>query len=178
MRRAILGGVTSIEHGTYMDDEIMRLMKQHGTWYVPTISAGRFVAEKAKIDGYFPAVVRPKAERIGALIQETAAKAYRNGVKIAFGTDMGVGPHGDNAREFLYMVEAGIPANVALQAATIRAAEVLGVDDQGVLEAGKRADIIAVPGDPVADINAVLKVDFVMKDGKVYRQPRLDIPAQ
>jgi imidazolonepropionase-like amidohydrolase len=178
MRRAILGGVTSIEHGTYMDDEIMRLMKQHGTWYVPTIYAGRFVADKAKIDGYFPPVVRPKAQRIGALIQQTASNAYRNGVKIAFGTDMGVGPHGDNAREFLYMVEAGIPANVALQAATIRAAEVLGVDDQGVIETGKRADIVAVPGDPVADINAVLKVDFVMKDGKVYRRPHLDAPAR
>ncbi|WFC42953.1 amidohydrolase family protein [Pseudoxanthomonas sp. SE1] len=178
MKRAILGGVTSIEHGTYMDDEIMRLMKQHGTWYVPTIYAGRFVADKAKIDGYFPPVVRPKAQRIGALIQQTASHAYRNGVKIAFGTDMGVGPHGDNAREFLYMVEAGIPANVALQAATIRAAEVLGVDDQGVIEPGKRADIVAVPGDPVADINAVLKVDFVMKDGKVYRRPRLDAPAR
>jgi len=178
MKRAILGGVTSIEHGTYMDDEIMRLMKQHGTWYVPTIYAGRFVAEKAKIDGYFPPVVRPKAQRIGALIQETAGNAYRNGVKIAFGTDMGVGPHGDNAREFLYMVEAGIPADIALQSATIRAAEVLGVDDQGVIETGKRADIVAMPGDPVADINAVMKVDFVMKDGKVYRQPRLDDPAQ
>lgn len=178
MKRAILGGVTSIEHGTYMDDEIMRLMKQQGTWYVPTIYAGRFVAEKAKIDGYFPPVVRPKAQRIGALIQETAGKAYRNGVKIAFGTDMGVGPHGDNAREFLYMVEAGIPADVALQSATIRAAEVLGVDDQGVIEVGKRADIVAMPGDPTADINAVLEVDFVMKDGKVYRTPRLDAPAQ
>jgi imidazolonepropionase-like amidohydrolase len=149
----------------------MRLMKQHGTWYVPTIYAGRFVAEKAKIDGYFPEVVRPKAARIGAQIQDTAAKAYSNGVKIAFGTDMGVGPHGDNAREFLYMVEAGIPANVALQAATIRAAEVLGVDDQGVIEAGKRADLIALPGDPVADINAVLNVDFVMKDGVIFKQP-------
>ncbi|MEJ1095944.1 MULTISPECIES: amidohydrolase family protein [unclassified Pseudoxanthomonas] len=171
MKRAILGGVTSIEHGTYMTDEVMRLMKQHGTWYVPTIYAGRFVAEKAKIDGYFPEVVRPKAARIGAQIQDTAAKAYRNGVKIAFGTDMGVGPHGDNAREFLYMVEAGIPANLALQAATIRAAEVLGVDDQGVIEAGKRADVIALPGDPVADINAVLNVDFVMKDGVIFKQP-------
>jgi imidazolonepropionase-like amidohydrolase len=171
MKRAIQGGVTSIEHGTYMTDEVMRLMKQHGTWYVPTIYAGRFVAEKAKIDGYFPEVVRPKAARIGAQIQDTAAKAYRNGVKIAFGTDMGVGPHGDNAREFLYMVEAGIPANVALQAATIRAAEVLGVDDQGVIEAGKRADVIALPGDPVADINAVLNVDFVMKDGVIFKQP-------
>ena len=171
MARAILGGVTSIEHGTYMDEEVMRLMKAHGTWYVPTIYAGRFVADKAKIDGYFPDVVRPKAARIGALIQDTAGRAYRNGVKIAFGTDMGVGPHGDNAREFLYMVEAGIPAAQALQAATIRAAEVLGVDDQGVLAAGKRADIIALPGDPLADIGNVLKVDFVMKDGVVHREP-------
>ena len=171
MKRAIRAGVTSIEHGTYMDEEAMRLMKQHGTWYIPTIHAGRFVADKAKIDGYFPEVVRPKAARIGALIQETAGKAYRNGVKIAFGTDMGVGPHGDNAREFIHMVEAGIPAAVALQAATIRAAEVLGVDDQGVLEAGKRADIVAVPGDPLADINVVMDVAFVMKDGVVYRSP-------
>ena len=171
MQRAVLGGVTSIEHGTYMTDEVMSLMKQKGTWYVPTIYAGRFVAEKAKIDGYFPEVVRPKATRIGALIQDTAGRAYKAGVKIGFGTDMGVGPHGDNAREFLYMVEAGIPAGDALQAATIRAAEVLGVDDQGVLEAGKRADVIALPGDPVADIENVMKVDFVMKDGTVYKSP-------
>ena len=171
IKRAVLGGVTSIEHGTYMTDEIMSLMKQKGTWYVPTIYAGRFVADKAKIDGYFPDVVRPKAARIGALIQDTAARAYKAGVKIGFGTDMGVGPHGDNAREFVYMVEAGIPAATALQSATIRAAEVLGVDDQGVIEAGKRADIVAMPGNPLDDINAVTKVDFVMKDGKVYRQP-------
>jgi imidazolonepropionase-like amidohydrolase len=171
MKRAVQAGVTSIEHGTHMTDEVMRLMRQHGTWYVPTISAGRFVAEKAKIDGYFPEVVRPKAATIGAQIQDTAARAYRGGVNIAFGTDMGVGPHGENAREFLYMVEAGMPAAYALQAATIHAAAVLDVDDQGVIEAGKRADIIALPGDPVADINAVLAVDFVMKDGKVYRRP-------
>jgi imidazolonepropionase-like amidohydrolase len=171
IRRAVLGGVTSIEHGTYMSPDTMSLMKQKGTWYVPTISAGRFVADKAKNDGYFPEVVRPKAVRIGALIQDTAARAYKNGVKIAFGTDMGVGPHGENAHEFVYMVEAGMPATVALQSATIRAAEVLGVDDQGVIEAGKRADIIAMPGNPVDDIGAVMKVDFVMKDGVVYRQP-------
>jgi len=171
MKRAVLAGVTSIEHGTYMDDEVIRQMKQHGTWYVPTIYAGRFVADKAKIDGYFPEVVRPKAARIGAQIQDTFAKAYKAGVKIGFGTDMGVGPHGDNAREFIYMVEAGMPAAVALQAATIRAAEVLGVDDQGVIETGKRADIVAVPGDPLTDIAQVMKVDFVMKDGTVYRQP-------
>jgi imidazolonepropionase-like amidohydrolase len=171
MKRAVLGGVTSIEHGTYMSDEVMSLMKQKDTWYVPTIYAGRFVADKAKVDGYFPEIVRPKAARIGAQIQGTAARAYKNGVKIAFGTDMGVGPHGDNAREFVYMVEAGMPAAYALQAATIRAAEVLGVDDQGVIEAGKRADIIALPGDPVADIGNVMKVDFVMKDGVVYKRP-------
>lgn len=171
MKRAVLGGVTSIEHGTMMTDEVMGLMKQKGTWYVPTISAGRFVADKAKVDGYFPEIVRPKAARIGAQIQQTFATAYRNGVKIGFGTDMGVGPHGENAREFLYMVEAGMPAAAALQAATINAAQVLGVDDQGVVEAGQRADIIAMPGDPLADINNVLKVDFVMKDGVVHRLP-------
>ena len=174
MKRAVVAGVTSIEHGTHMTDEVMRLMKQHGTWYVPTIYAGRFVADKAKQPGYFPEIVRPKAARIGAQIQDTAGKAYRNGVKIAFGTDQGVGPHGDNAREFLYMVEAGMPAAYALQAATIHAAEVLGVDDQGVIAEGKRADVIALPGDPVADIAAVMHVDFVMKDGKVYAQPADD----
>ena len=171
MKRAVEAGVTSIEHGTHLSDKVMRLMKQRGTWYVPTIYAGRFVADKAKIDGYFPEIVRPKAARIGAQIQDTAARAYRGGVKIAFGTDQGVGPHGDNAREFIYMVEAGIPAAYALQAATVHAAEVLGVDDQGVIEAGKRADIIALPGDPVADIDAVMGVDFVMKDGIVHRMP-------
>ena len=169
MKRAVLGGVTSIEHGTYMTDEIMTLMKQRGTWYVPTISAGRFVADKAKIEGYFPEIIRPKAAKIGAQIQDTAGRAYRAGVKIAFGTDSGVGPHGDNAKEFLYMVEAGIPASYALQAATIHAADVLGVDDQGVVEPGKRADIVAMPGDPLADIHAVMNVDFVMKDGVIYR---------
>ena len=171
MYRAVAGGVTSIEHGSYMSDRVMALMKQKGTWYVPTLYAGRFVADKAKIDGYFPEIVRPKAIRIGAQIQETAAKAYRSGVRIAFGTDQGVGPHGDNAKEFVYMVEAGIPAAYALQAATLLAAEVLGVDEQGVIEAGKRADIIAMPGDPLADIGNVMKVDFVMKDGVVYREP-------
>ena len=169
MKRAVLGGVTSIEHGTYMNEEIMALMKQKGTWYVPTIAAGRFVAEKAKIDGYFPDVVRPKAARIGALIQDTAGKAYKAGVKIAFGTDSGVGPHGENAREFMLMVEAGIPASYALQSATLLAAEVLGVDDQGVIEPGKRADLVAMPGDPLKDIGVVMNVDFVMKDGVIYR---------
>jgi imidazolonepropionase-like amidohydrolase len=168
MKRAIEGGVTTIEHGTYMDDEIFALMKKHGTWYVPTITAGRFVAEKAKVPDYFPDIVRPKAERIGAQIQDTFAKAYKAGVKIAFGTDMGVGPHGDNALEFGYMVEGGMPANEALQAATFKAAQVLGASDLGQVEPGFRADIVAVPGNPLEDITLTRKVAFVMKDGVVY----------
>ena len=178
MRRAVEAGVTSIEHGTYMSDEVMALMKRKGTWYIPTVYAGRFVADKAKVDGYFPEVVRPKAARIGALIQDTAARAYRAGVPMAFGTDMGVGPHGDNAREFIYLVEAGIPAAKALQMATIDAARVLGVDDQGRIAPGQRADIVAVPGNPVDDIQAVLAVEFVMKDGVVYRQPGAAVPGE
>jgi len=168
MRRAIEGGVTSIEHGTFMDEEIMALMKQHGTWYVPTITAGRFVAEKATVPGYLPDIVRPKAERIGAQIQDTFARAYKAGVKIAFGTDMGVGPHGDNAVEFGYMVEGGMPAAQALQAATYNAAQVLAVNDIGQLEPGFRADVVAVAGNPLADITLTRKVAFVMKDGVAY----------
>jgi imidazolonepropionase-like amidohydrolase len=171
MKRAIEGGVTSIEHGTYMDDEIFALMKKHGTWYVPTITAGRFVADKAKVPGYFPDIVRPKAERIGAKIQDTFARAYKAGVKIAFGTDMGVAPHGENAIEFGYMVEGGMPPAEALQAATYRAAQVLAVDDIGQIEPGFRADVVAVPGNPLADITLTRKVDFVMKDGVIHRAP-------
>jgi imidazolonepropionase-like amidohydrolase len=171
MRRAIEGGVTSIEHGTYMDEEIFALMKKHGTWYVPTISAGKFVAEKAKVAGYYPEVVRPKAARIGAQISDTFGKAWRAGVKIAFGTDQGVAPHGENAREFGYMVETGLPAATALQTATYNAAQVLAVTDIGQLEPGFRADLVAVPGDPLADISLTSKVDFVMKAGVVYRRP-------
>jgi len=169
MKRAVEAGVTSIEHGTHMTPEIMRLMREKGTWFVPTIYAGKFVEGKSKVPGYFPEIVRPKAATIGPLMQKTAGDAYRAGVKIAFGTDQGVGPHGDNAREFLYMVEAGIPAAYSLQAATIHAASVLGLDDMGILEPGKRADIIAVPGNPVDDINLVLDVRFVMKEGRVYK---------
>lgn len=171
MRRAIEGGVTSIEHGTYMDDEIFALMKKHGTWYVPTISAGRFVADKAKVEGFYPDMVRPKAARIGAQIQATFGQAWRAGVRIGFGTDAGVSHHGDNAEEFVLMVETGFPAGEALKAATINAAEVLGVTDIGQLAPGFRADVVAMPGDPLADIGVVRKVDFVMKDGVVVRQP-------
>ena len=171
MRRAIEGGVTSIEHGTYMDEEIFALMKKHGTWYVPTISAGRFVAEMSKQDGYYPEVVRPKAQQVGAQIQKTFGKAYRAGVKIGFGTDQGVAPHGENAREFVYMVEAGMPANVALQCATYNAAEVLGAPDLGQLAPGFHADVVAVPGNPVDDVALMTRVGFVMKDGAVIVGP-------
>jgi len=169
MKRAILGGVTSIEHGTYMDDEIFKLMKERGTWYVPTITAGKFVAEKAKIDGYYPDVVRPKAARIGALIQNTFANAYKAGVKIAFGTDMGVGPHGDNASEFIYMTEAGMPSNIALQTATYNAGQILAPNELGQLQTGFKADVVAVAGNPLTDIGLTRKIAFVMKDGVVYK---------
>jgi len=170
MRRAIIGGVNSIEHGTYMDAEIFKLMKEHGTWYVPTITAGKFVAAKAKIDGYYPEIVRPKAALIGSLIQTTFANAYKAGVKIAFGTDMGVGPHGDNASEFIYMTEAGMPNNIALQTATYNSAQLLAVKELGQLQPGFKADVIAVAGNPLADISLTQKIAFVMKDGVVYKQ--------
>lgn len=172
MRRAILGGVTSIEHGTQMDAELYPLMKQHGTWYVPTIIAGAFVTEKAAEPGYYPEIVRPKALAIGPKIKGTAGAAYKAGVKIAFGTDAGVFPHGQNAREFELMVEAGMPPMFALQAATKYAAELLGVsNDLGSLAPGKFADLVAVPGNPIENIGVMKQVSFVMKDGVVYRGP-------
>jgi imidazolonepropionase-like amidohydrolase len=171
MLRAVKAGVHSIEHGTYMTDEIMAAMKERGTYYVPTISAGRFVAEKAKIEGYFPDVVRPKAAAIGPQIQSTFARAWKAGVKIAFGTDQGVAPHGDNALEFVYMVEAGMPPMAAIKSATSVNAALLGMEkDFGTVEAGKRADLVAVPGDPLFDITAMTKVSFVMKNGVVYKR--------
>ncbi len=171
IRRAVRAGVDSIEHGTFMDEEGMRLMKQRGTWYVPTIIAGRFVEEKANTPGYYPARIAEKAKQVGPLIQQTAGRAYKAGVRLAFGTDAGVYPHGDNAKEFGYMVEAGIPAAYALQAATTHAAELLRRSkDIGSLEPGKFADIVAVEGDPLQDIGALRRVDFVMKGGVVYRE--------
>ncbi len=171
MKRAIRAGVDSIEHGTYMDDEAMTLMKQKGTWYVPTIMAGKWVAEKAKAAGYFPEIVRPKAAAVGPVIQETFAKAYKMGIKIAFGTDTGVSPHGENATEFGFMVEAGMPPMVAIQCATRNASQLLGQEkDLGTVEKGKFADIVAVTGDPLADIKLLQRVAFVMKGGTVVKQ--------
>jgi len=171
MRRAIEGGVVSIEHGTFMSERTMRLMKEKGTWWVPTLSAGRFVGEKAEVPGYYPEIVRPKARAVGRQIMDTFRKAYAAGVPIAFGTDAGVSPHGDNAREFEFMVEAGMPANEALQTATVNAAKVLGQADLGQIAPGFRADVVAVPGNPLEDIALTRRVDFVMKDGAVIKAP-------
>ena len=170
MRRAVEAGINTIEHGTFMSSTTMDLMIEKGTYYVPTISAGKFVVEKAKVPGFFPAVVVPKALEVGPQIQDTFAEAYARGVKIAFGTDAGVFPHGDNAKEFAYMVEAGMKPMEAIKAATMTAAELLKVEDQfGSLEPGKMADIVAVEGDPIKDIKSMQKVTFVMKDGKVFK---------
>ena len=170
IRRAVIGGVDSIEHGTFLDDADMKLMKEHGTWLVPTIIAGKYVGEKAKVPGYYPAQIAAKAAMVGPMIQATAGKAYKAGVRIAFGTDAAVFPHGQNAKEFQYMVEAGMPAAFTLQAATTHAAQLLKHEkDLGSVSAGKYADIIAVPGDPLADITLMMKVSFVMKAGVVYK---------
>jgi imidazolonepropionase-like amidohydrolase len=171
MKRAIRAGVTSIEHGTFMDDECIELFKKYGTWLVPTIIAGKSTADSAKIPGYYSDIVTPKALATGPKIQATFAKAYKAGVKIAFGTDAGVYMHGKNYLEFQYMTEAGMPAIEAIKSATISAATLLGVQDTlGTIEPNKLADIIAVDGDPLKDIAVMGKVVFVMKDGKIYKQ--------
>jgi imidazolonepropionase-like amidohydrolase len=171
IRRAVIGGVDSIEHGTYMDDQDMKLMKEHGTWYVPTIIAGDFVAHKAAIPGYFPPQVAAKAAAIGPLILGTAGRAYKAGVKIAFGTDAGVYPHGENAHEFELMVQAGMPPLYAIQAATVHASQLLKHDkDLGSVTAGKFADVVAVTGNPLDNIGLLKQVSFVMKEGVVYKR--------
>jgi imidazolonepropionase-like amidohydrolase len=171
IRRAVVGGVDSIEHGTYMDDQDMKLMKEHGTWYVPTIIAGDFVAHKAAIPGYFPPQVAAKAAAIGPLILGTAGRAYKAGVKIAFGTDAGVYPHGENAHEFELMVQAGMPPLYAIQAATVHASQLLKHDkDLGSVTAGKFADVVAVTGNPLDNIGLLKQVSFVMKEGVVYKR--------
>jgi imidazolonepropionase-like amidohydrolase len=171
MKRAVIAGITTIEHGTKMDDEIMNLMKQKGTYYVPTISAGKYVAQQAKVMGYYHPLVVPKALEIGPQIQATFGKAYKAGVKIAFGTDAGVFPHGENGKEFTFMVEAGMPAMEAIKSATVVNAGVLGMADKvGTLENGKLADIVATDENPLKNIKTMESVSFVMKDGVVYKQ--------
>jgi len=169
MLRAIEAGVSSIEHGTMMDEEVIEAMIENDTWLVATIMAGDFVAEKAEIDGYFPEIIRPKARMIGPMMQDTFERAWRAGVKIAFGTDSGVSAHGDNAREFELMVETGMSEIDAIRAATRSSAELLGIQETaGAIAPGYWADIIAVEGNPLNDISLLDDIRFVMKDGEVY----------
>tara|TARA_B100000767_G_scaffold136707_1_gene129462 strand:+ start:1838 stop:3109 length:1272 start_codon:yes stop_codon:yes gene_type:complete len=167
MKRAVIAGVDSVEHGTFMTEEVMDLMIKNGTYYVPTISAGEFVAEKAKIDNYFPDVVRPKAASVGPQIAATFAKAYKRGVKIAFGTDSGVQAHGTNWREFVYMSENGMPPIETIKAATIETAKLLSIDmTHGSITVGKVADLVAVKGNPLNNMNLMEDISFVMKGGE------------
>ena len=167
MKRAVIAGVNSVEHGTFMTEEVMDLMIKNGTYYVPTISAGEFVAEKAKIDNYFPDIVRPKAASVGPQIAATFAKAYKRGVKIAFGTDAGVQAHGTNWREFVYMSENGMPAIETIKAATIETAKLLSINmTHGSITVGKVADLVAVKGNPLNDMNLMQNISFVMKGGE------------
>ena len=173
MQRAVIAGVNSIEHGTFMSKRTMDLMVEKGTWLVPTLMAAEFVGEKAKEPGYFPEIVRPKAAQIGPVMRSTFAAAYKAGVKIAFGTDSGVSVHGQNAREFELMVEGGMSPMEAIQTATLNAAKLLKIDDRlGTLEENKLADIVAVDGDPLKEIGVMKKVVFVMKEGEIFKTPQ------
>ena len=170
MKRAVLAGVDSVEHGTYMTEEVMDLMIKNNTYYVPTISAGEFVAEKSLIDNYFPDIVRPKAASVGPQIGSTFSIASKRGVKIAFGTDAGVQPHGTNWKEFYYMVKYGMSEMKAIKAATINTAKLLNIDSSlGSIEVGKIADLVAVNNSPLKDISIMKDVAFVMKEGEVIK---------
>ena len=170
IQRAVKGGVHTIEHGTLLSEKSMELMKEYGTYYVPTITAGKEVAAKAKIPGYYDDLVVPKALAIGPKIQNTTTKAYKAGVNIAFGSDAGVFPHGKNAKEFRYMNEAGIPVIECLQAATIINSKILSMESEiGQIKKGFFADIVATKINPVDDVTTLEDIQFVMKEGKVYK---------
>lgn len=171
MQRAIRAGVKTIEHGTKMSEETMDLMKKHNAYLVPTITAGKEVTQNAEIENYYPALVVPKAREIGPQIQEMFERAYKRGVSIAFGTDAGVFKHGENAREFVYMTEAGMPAMEAIQSATITPAMILKMENEiGQVAKGFYADIIAVEEDPTQNIETLKNVKFIMKEGKIYKK--------
>ena len=168
MKRAVIAGVDSVEHGTFMTEEIMDLMIQNNVYYVPTISAGEFVAQKSLIDNYFPDIVRPKAASVGPQIGNTFKKAHLRGVPIAFGTDAGVQAHGTNLDEFLYMVNYGMsPAN-SIISATKNTAMLLNIyDTVGSIDIGKDADLVAIDADPLELIENIKKISFVMKEGNL-----------
>jgi len=170
IRRSVLAGVDSVEHGTFMDAQDIQLMVQHHTFYCPTVYTGQYVAEQAK-KGAYPPTVAAKALAIGPQILNTVSRAYKGGVKFAYGTDAGVYPHGQNWEDFIYLVKAGLPPAYTLQMATINAAQLLGHDDMlGSVTPGKFADLVAVPGNPLDDISVMSKVSFVMKAGVVYKR--------
>jgi imidazolonepropionase-like amidohydrolase len=170
IRRSVIAGVDSVEHGTFMDDQDIRLMKEHGTFYCPTVYTGQYVAQQAKL-GTYPPTVAAKALEVGPQILKTVSRAYKGGVKFAYGTDAGVYPHGQNWEDFIYLVKAGLPPAYTLQMATINAAELLGHSDElGSVTAGKFADVVAVPGDPLQDISLMSKPNFVMKAGVIYKR--------
>ncbi len=171
MFRAVANGVKTIEHGTLISARTMNLMIQKNAYLVPTISAGKFVAEKAKIKGYYPEVIVPKAKKIGAQIQATFANAYKAGVPIAFGTDAGVSPHGENAKEFGFMTAVGMPAVEAIQAATVVNAKILEEENNlGQLAPGFYADIVASDENALENIHTLEGISFVMKNGVVEKQ--------
>jgi imidazolonepropionase-like amidohydrolase len=173
IKAALRAGVSSIEHGTYLDDEAIELFVESGAYLVPTIHAGKYVAAKAQVEGYYPPEIRVKAAAVGPVMQGALGRAYAGGVRLAFGTDAGVGEHGTNALELVYMQEAGVSASDCLVSATINAADLCGILERvGTLEAGKFADVIAVRGDPLADLTVLQDVAFVMKEGVVYRAVR------
>lgn len=172
MRRAIIAGIKTIEHGTLMKEPTMDLMIKHDTYLVPTISAGKAAAAMADIPGFLPPIVAKKAKEIGPVSEKNFKRAYEKGVPIAFGTDAGVSPHGDNGKEFRYMHEAGMPIIDALRSATITNAELLGMGDElGQLKEGFIADIVAVDNNPLEKVEALENVVFVMKEGKVFKNP-------
>jgi len=175
IRRSVLAGVDSVEHGTFMDAQDIQLMVQHHTFYCPTLYTGIYVAEQAK-KGAYPPTVAAKALAIGPQLMNTVARAYKGGVKFAYGTDAGVYPHGQNWQDFIYLVKDGLPPAYTLQMATINAAQLLGHDDEiGSVTPGKLADLVAVPGNPLDDIHVMSKVSFVMKAGVVYKRDGVEV---
>ena len=171
MYRAVKSGVKTIEHGSIMKERTMKLMREKNAYLVPTISAGEHVAKMAKIPGYYPDIIIPKAIEVGVQNKATTKKAFQMGVPIAFGTDAGVYPHGDNAGEFLYMDEIGIPAEYSIKSATITNAKLLNMENLiGQIKKGFFADIIATDKSPTEDISTLKNVIFVMKNGEVYKK--------
>lgn len=170
---ALRAGVDSIEHGSYLNDTSITLFKEHKAFLVPTLLAGFTVAKNAETPGYYLPMVASKAKVVGPKMLDMFKRAHEGGVKIAFGTDTGVSPHGENALEFALMVKGGMTPTEAIYAATVTASDLCGLAAQiGTLEAGKSADIIAVSGDPTKDVTELERVRFVMKSGTVYKPAR------